>query len=322
MWITCGQACEHPVNPVVLSGASGSCYQAQNLRAIRRIDARKPAPILALQGASNYLTKRLTKNDGARLSAQSFSSGPCEAANSGPQGNPLPTPLASPATALDPGLALSRTGWVIALLNQKGGSGKTTLATHLAGELALDGARVALIDADPQASASDWAERRAQRRHTRLYGVYGLARDSLHIEVPQLAQNADFVIIDGPPRSASITRSALLAADLVLIPVQPSAFDIWASVDTVRLIAEARLYRPQLRAAYVISRRVVGTVLGREARAALAEQPLPVLAAEVAQRIVFADIVADGVLVRERDAHCLAAREIARLAAHVREVLV
>jgi len=233
----------------------------------------------------------------------------------------LSAPFSSQAAMLEPGLALPRTGQVIAFLNQKGGSGKTTLATHLAGELALDGHRVVLIDADPQASASDWAERRAQRRHTRLYGVYGLARDSLHVEVPQLAQNADFIVIDGPPRSASITRSALLAADLVLIPVQPSAYDIWASVDTVRLIAEARLYRPQLRAAFVVNRRVVGTVLGREARAALAEQPLPALAAEVAQRIVYAESVSAGVLARERDARCPAAHEIARLAAAVREAL-
>lgn len=116
-------------------------------------------------------------------------------------------------------LASSRSGYVIALLNQKGDSGKTTLATHLAGELAFDGARVVLIDADPQASASDWAERRIQNGQKRLYGVFGLAREFLHVEVPQIARTADFVVIDGPPRTAAITRSALLAADLVLIPV-------------------------------------------------------------------------------------------------------
>lgn len=273
--------------------------------------------MLALRGASNLLTKRLTKTNGGSWSAQGLSNEPREAVNGGRQADPLPVAASVLGTALGP----PRAGQVIALLNQKGGAGKTTIATHLAGELAFAGARVALIDADPQASASDWAERRVQRSHARLYGVYGLARDSLHVEVPQLAQNTDFVIIDGPPRSASITRSALLAADLALIPVQPSAYDIWASADMVRLVEEARLYRPQLRAAFVINRRVVGTVLGREARAALAEQPMPALAAEISQRIVYAESVSAGVLARERDARCLAAQEIARLAAVVREAL-
>lgn len=317
MWITGAQRCAYPVNAFVLSGAFGSCYQAQNPRAIRRSDAWKPAPALALRGASNSLNKRLTKNDGARLFAQILSIDPREAVNGGRRIDPWPVT----DSALDTGLDSSHLGQVIALLNQKGGPGKTTLATHLAGELAYAGHRVTLIDADPQASASDWAERRTQRGHPHLYGVYGLARDALHVEVPQLARGADFVIIDGPPRSASITRSALLAADLVLIPVQPSAYDIWASADMVRLVQEARLYRPRLRAAFVINRKVVGTVLGREARGALAEQPVPALAAEVSQRIALAESVSAGILARERDARCLAAREIARLAAAVREAL-
>src|SRR3546814_17168884 len=118
----------------------------------------------------------------------------------------------------------------------------------------------------------------------------------------------------GPPRTGSITRPAWLAADLVLIPVQPSAYDVWASHEMVTLIEEARIYRPTLRAAFVINRRVVGTVIGREARAALADQPLPTLAAEVAQRIAFVDCVAGGSLVRERHPHGPAAREIPRLA--------
>lgn len=317
MWITCGQACEYPVDAFVLSGASGSCYQAQNPRAIRRSDAWKPALALAFRGSSNYLTKRLTKIDRERLSGQKLTSGPREDANSSQQRDPLPFN----AGVLDADLGRTQGGRVIALLNQKGGSGKTTLATHLAGELAFEGYQVVLIDADPQGSASDWAERRAQNGQKRLYGVFGLARESLHVEVPKIAQTADFVVIDGPPRAAAITRSALLAADLALIPVQPSAYDIWATQEMVRLVEEARLYRPALRAAFVINRRVVGTVIGREARAALAEQILPALAVEICQRIAFADSVAGGLLVRERDARCAAAHEIARLATQVREMV-
>lgn len=214
-----------------------------------------------------------------------------------------------------------RPGKVIALLNQKGGAGKTTLATHLAGEFVMQGQRVTLLDADPQGSALDWAQRRAQSGHGRLYGVFGLARDSLHQEAPQIALQADFVVIDGPPRVAALARSALLAADLVLIPVQPSAYDVWASHEMVQLIIEARVFRPQLRAAFVINRRVVGTVIGREARAALADQPFPALQVEVSQRIVFVDSVAAGRLAFEVAPHCAAAREIAALALAVREML-
>lgn len=214
-----------------------------------------------------------------------------------------------------------QSGKVIALLNQKGGAGKTTLATHLAGELALQGTRVTLLDADPQGSALDWAQRRLQSRQARLYGVFGLARDSLHQEAPQIALQADYVVIDGPPRVAALARSALLAADLVLIPVQPSAYDVWASHEMVQLVAEARVFRPQLRVAFVINRRVVGTVIGREARAALADQPFAALHAEISQRIVFADSVAAGRLAREAAPKCAAAREIAALAQAVREML-
>src|ERR671926_275884 len=89
----------------------------------------------------------------------------------------------------------TRPGRVIALLNQKGGAGKTTLATHLAGEFALQGLEVTLLDADPQGSALDWAHRRLQSGEKRLCGIFGLARDSLHQEAPQVALQADLVII-------------------------------------------------------------------------------------------------------------------------------
>jgi CobQ/CobB/MinD/ParA family nucleotide binding protein len=143
---------------------------------------------------------------------------------------------------------------IVVLLNQKGGVGKTTLALHLAGQWASQGKRVILIDADPQGSALDWSEQRAREGWPRLFGVVGLARDTLHREAHELARDGRHVVIDGPPRISGLTRSALLAADLVLVPAQPSPFDGWASGEALKLIVEARIFRPALVARFVLNR--------------------------------------------------------------------
>ena len=136
---------------------------------------------------------------------------------------------------------------IVALLNQKGGVGKTTLATHIAGELAMRGQHVVLLDADPQGSSLDWTQRRSQQGLPRLFSAVGLARETLHQEAPELARRADHVVIDGPPRIAALARSALLAAERVLIPVQPSPYDLWASAEMVALIREAQSFGPRAR---------------------------------------------------------------------------
>lgn len=206
---------------------------------------------------------------------------------------------------------------IVAVLNQKGGVGKTTIATHLAGEFVAHGQSVILIDADPQASALDWSLRRKENGFARRFGVIGLARETLHAEAPEIARHHDHVIIDGPPRVTALARSALLAADVVLIPVQPGAYDVWASAEMVGLVREARLFRPTLRAAFVINRHVVGTVIGRDVRGALADQALPALDAELRQRIVFAESVATGRLVGEILPEGPAAQEVTALGREV-----
>ncbi len=210
---------------------------------------------------------------------------------------------------------------IVALLNQKGGVGKTTLALHLAGEWSREGKRVTLIDADPQGSALDWSAQRAREGSPRLFGVIGLARDTLHREAPELARDVDYVVIDGPPRVATLTRSALLAADLVLIPAQPSPFDGWASGEILRLIEEARIFRPQAVARLVLNRCAARTIIARETAASLAEHDPPVLSARIGQRVAFADAAQSGRLVAEVDDSSMAAREIAALALEVAGLL-
>lgn len=208
---------------------------------------------------------------------------------------------------------------IIALLNQKGGVGKTTLATHLAGEFASAGRGVIVIDADPQASALDWAQVRAHSALPRRFGVMGLPRETLHQEVPELAKTAHDIVIDGPPRVTALARSAILAAEVVLIPVQPSPYDVWASAEVVSLVNEALIFKPTLRAAFVVNRAVVGTVIGRDVRGAVGSHGLPVLKCGVSQRVVFAESAATGRLVREIDPNSAATRETAALAAELLE---
>jgi chromosome partitioning protein len=185
---------------------------------------------------------------------------------------------------------------IYALLNQKGGVGKTTLAVHIATALTKRGRRVMLVDADPQGSALDWS---ASRQAEPLFPVIGLPRPNLHKEIPNHVSRYDDVVIDGPPRVNELTRSALLATDLALIPVQPSPYDVWAAKEIVDLIREAVVFNEKLNSAFVINRKIVNTAIGRDVVEALAGYELPVFATAISQRVAFAESAASGSTVLE-----------------------
>lgn len=206
---------------------------------------------------------------------------------------------------------------VIAVLNQKGGAGKTTMATHLARAFQLDGLDVLLVDSDPQGSARDWAAVREDQPVT----VVGIDRPTIDRDLKNLARK-DVVVIDGAPQAADLAVSAIKAADFILIPVQPSPYDIWATSDLVELVKQRiELTDGKLRAAFVVSRAIKGTKIGDEVRTALEGYGLPVLEARVTQRVVYPGTAASGSTVLDADPNGDAAAEIRALAAEIMRAL-
>lgn len=205
---------------------------------------------------------------------------------------------------------------IISFLQQKGGVGKTTLATSISAALAAQGEKVLLVDADPQHSALDWG---AKRESAPPFTLMGLPTPVLHRDLPPLLGNPyTVIVIDGPGKISDIPRSALMASNVVLIPVQPSPYDVWSSVDIINILKEAQSYGASVRAAFVVNRKIPNTVLGREVTDALAEHELPVFQTQIQQRVCYAETAGEGLSVVEMKqispSHKQAAEEIRSLA--------
>lgn len=199
----------------------------------------------------------------------------------------------------------------IAIISQKGGAGKTTVATHLAVAAEILGFNTALFDLDPQASASSWSDKRnnpspavVSAQAARLPGLLEQAA----------AQSAHLVIIDSAPNADAASLAAARAADLILIPCRPAAFDLNAIGTTLNLAAVAG------KPAYVLLNAVppLGRV-GEEARRALEDAGVKVAQPVLHQLVAYSHAVNDGRTAQELDARSKAASEIEALFAWVRK---
>lgn len=121
------------------------------------------------------------------------------------------------------------------------------------------------------------------------------------------------MLIDGPPRVTGVARSAIMAATTVVIPVQPSPYDVWSASEIVDLCREATVFKERLKYAFAINRKIVGTAIGRDVENALADYDVPVLPAHVCQRIAFAESAGAGQTVLETEPKGAAAREVRAL---------
>ena len=205
---------------------------------------------------------------------------------------------------------------IIGIINQKGGVGKTTLSVNLAMGLKQTGDRVLLVDSDPQGSARDWHA----VGNGELLTVIGLDRPTLDKDVKALKDNYDWIVIDGPPKLADMTIAAIRCSDVVLIPVQPSPYDIWATEDTIDLIkARQQVTEGLPKSAVLISRQITNTKLGREVREAINGYEIPTFNFSTCQRVVYAETAAKGGTVLDMAPNSEAAIEIKQIVQELKE---
>jgi chromosome partitioning protein len=206
-------------------------------------------------------------------------------------------------------------GRVITIAQRKGGAGKTTLAAQLAVAWVRQGAKLAVLDIDPQASLAGWVALRRARLGDAGIGFEFAALPGWRAEqwITEHAREADFVIVDGPAHIETEARIAVRAAGLVLIPVQPSPLDLWATAATLAMARDER--RPVLA---VLNRVATRSTVTDRIAGELSQAGAPIAAARIGNRIALVHAMTQGLGVLETAAAGSAAAEITALAAEVR----
>ncbi len=210
---------------------------------------------------------------------------------------------------------MSKKCQVVAVASSKGGVGKSTIATNLAVETARAGLEVLLVDTDPQASSTLFAATRSEDRPS--FRSIQMTKPILHREIPKLSEPYDLAFLDTGGRETTTFRSALTAADLILVPVIPSAYDIWASEDVFTVIDEVTATREGVRTRLVLNQVVSRTKIAREALDALtdmaAEQGALLLDSCLHFRVAWKMASSEGLSVTEYEPRGAAAEELRSL---------
>ncbi len=201
---------------------------------------------------------------------------------------------------------------IVAVLNPKGGSGKSTLTTNFARAMQLQGHPVLIVDTDTQGTMRDWQA--MQDEASDLPPVIGVDPRRLETDLGRLAMAYDVVVIDGTAKMMQGLGRTVKIADLILVPIQPSGADLWAVSGLAELIRTRQQITNGLpRAAFVISRQIVGTNLAADIESALVEFELPVLKSRISQRIVYAEALSEGMTVLDLEPQGKAAYEVQSL---------
>lgn len=176
----------------------------------------------------------------------------------------------------------------VAVVNLKGGTSKTTSAVFLAAAFARRG-KTLLVDCDPQGSALSWAESAEEDGASLGFSVMALPTKDVHRKIKGFEGDYEYIVLDTPPGEIAITRSALMAAGIALLAVQPTAMDLDRVQATLDLLADVEDVNEALRFLVLLSRVRRISREGRDAREAMESMGLPLLKTEVPQLGFFAD---------------------------------
>jgi chromosome partitioning protein len=215
---------------------------------------------------------------------------------------------------------------IVAVLNMKGGTGKSTVATNLARGLqrAQGGRRggaesVCIVDADPQGTALRWDN--AKPEDADMPPVLSVSLP-LNKRIPAVADGWEFVVVDGAAKAKDRTRQCVEVADVVLIPIRPSGADLWASEWLVSVVKARRRQTGGVpAAAFLVSQQIVGTNLAGEIEDVFDRYDLPVLGGRTSQRVAYAEALSVGSTVLDTAPGSKAATEVQKITAGTLDLL-